>query len=83
MALAPSASGPGRHLLSILLVAMILMVAAFIILTASAHAGAESPPYKALYAPDMGLRTTRAAMPRNAFDQGLLAKGSTNSHLLV
>ena len=40
MAQAPSASRSDKRLLPIVLIAMVLLVAAFIILTASAHAGA-------------------------------------------
>lgn len=59
MAIAPSSSG--RHLLPIVLVAMVLLVAVFIILAASAHAGAAPKPPEALYVADTMRPTATAA----------------------
>ena len=70
-------------LLPILLLAMILLVAAFIILTALARAAADTAPYTALDVRDTGLRTTSVAMAKNACDQGVLAAAPTVPHLSV
>jgi len=69
MARARSASRSGRRLLPIVLVTMLLLVAVFIILIATAHAA----PYTALYVRDIGLRTTGGTTPRHACDQAALA----------